>query len=164
MTFLPQDLADHNDVLKLDHSDPTTAVISVPLHGQAQSGPNIGGGPRASTLAPHRRANAISTLKVSNTGTGTLTVSALSSNNAHFVVIAPAVPFMMTSDAPPVIVVVGFIPRDDREQLGRLSITSNDPDLPTVPITLEGRGRGGVPNITVNQSTLNFGSVCVGQK
>src|SRR5262245_2475002 len=41
VTFLSQDLAPHNDVLKLHHSDPNTAIISVPLHGQAQGGPNI---------------------------------------------------------------------------------------------------------------------------
>jgi hypothetical protein len=164
VTFLPQDLADHNDALKLDHNDPNAGIISVPLHGRAQGGPNIAVDPIALSFGEVTvNQSAFRTLRVRNTGTSALTVSALSSTNALFSVLAPTVPFMVTPDAPPVIVVVLFSPTIDGAQSGQLGITSDDSDPAPFPLTLQGTGIGGVPNIAMGQSTFNFDSVCIGQ-
>jgi hypothetical protein len=166
VTFRSQDLADHNDALKLDHNDPNAAMISVPLHGRAQGGPNIVAEPTALSFGDVTvEHSGFRTLTVRNTGTSDLTVSALSSTNAlQFSVIAPTtVPFTVTPDATPFPVTVLFSPTFDGVHTGRLDITSNDPDLATVPITLHGTGRGGVPNFAEGQGgLLDFGSVCVG--
>ena len=164
VTFLSQDLADHTDVLRLDHNDPNAASISVPLHGRAQGGPNIVVDATALAFGDVTVGhNAFRTLTVGNTGTSALTVSALSSTNPLFRVIAPAVPFTVPPDATPFPVTVLFRPTFDGVHTGQLGITSNDPDLATVVITLQGTGTGGVPNFAEGQGgLLDFGSICVG--
>jgi urease beta subunit len=52
---------------------------------------------------------------------------------------------------------VGFAPTDGGTQSATLVIPSNDPDQPTVTVTLSGTGRG--PEIAAAPLALEFGSV-----
>jgi hypothetical protein len=104
-------------------------------------------------------------LTVHNIGTGDLAVTSLTSNNESFSVVPPPVcsPDCFTvAPGGQHSVTVRFRPPAPGEQLGRLTIASNDPDESPRTIDLKGVGEG-VPDIEVALDPLDFGRVDVGQ-
>jgi len=99
-------------------------------------------------------------LTMRNTGNAPLTVAGFTSNNPRFSVVAPAVPLTVAPNGQQP-VTVRFSPTTAGPQTGVLSIASNDPDEPTVPIQLQGLGIA--PDINVVPTSLDFGSVIRGQ-
>jgi hypothetical protein len=100
-------------------------------------------------------------LNVRNVGGGPLTVSAITSNNPLFSLVSPAVPFTVAPGGEQS-VTVRFMPAAGGAQQGALSIINNDVDEAMVIVQLRGEGVTG-PEIDVSPTTLDFGSVSVGQ-
>jgi len=102
----------------------------------------------------------IQQLTVKNTGSTLLTVNSMVivSGSPHFNVVSSTGPINPNSQRR---VDVHFAPKAAGVQTGALSITSNDPDEPTITVQLQGTGLA--PKIDVTPSALNFGNVTVGQ-
>ncbi|RMF92421.1 MAG: choice-of-anchor D domain-containing protein, partial [Nitrospinota bacterium] len=103
---------------------------------------------------------------ISNVGTADLTVTGLNiTGSADFTLntAAPATPFTVAPGAS-VDVPVDYHPADVGDDTGTLEITSDDPDEPTVSVSLTGTGvpPAGQCDIDVNPLALDFGSVQVG--
>jgi MYXO-CTERM domain-containing protein len=97
-------------------------------------------------------------LRISNTGTGPLTLSMLS-------IVGPdASAFIMTSPGLPVVlqpgnftdVAVAFTPDSVRAFAAQLSIISNQPNMPSVSVPLSGTGVGSSV-VRISPSSINFG-------
>lgn len=101
------------------------------------------------------------TLTVQNVGTAPLTVTGIASESFVFTLSGALVPFTLSSQASQTIT-VRYTPPDRSEHTGRLTITSNDPERPTVLVALTGRGARG-PGIRATPDSLDFGSVAVGE-
>ncbi|MGE0127072.1 MAG: choice-of-anchor D domain-containing protein [Blastocatellales bacterium] len=78
-------------------------------------------------------------LTVSNTGNAPLTVNSITSDNPRFSVTSPATPFTVPVGAT-TSVTVRFTPSSESAQTGTLSFVSNDPNRPSINVTLEGIG------------------------
>ena len=76
---------------------------------------------------------------IDNDGLQTLTVSDLTTTNATFSVVSPAVPFDVTPGGSQA-VTVRFSPTAEQVETGDLQITSNDPDEGLVTVSLDGEG------------------------
>ena len=104
------------------------------------------------------------TLVVNNTGSAALTVNALNTA-APFSVVSPATPFSIAGGGS-ASVTIRFAPASANVFSGGLTISSNDPAKPSVPVTLAGTGSvasTGSPAIGVSTKSLSFGTVGVGQ-
>jgi hypothetical protein len=102
-------------------------------------------------------------LTVRNTGSATLNVSPIGSDNARFSTVPPAVSFAVAAGGEQT-VTVRFAPTFAGAQTGTLSINSNDPDEPTVPVRLQGIDSVPVPDIGVGPTALDFGTLILGQE
>jgi uncharacterized protein (TIGR03437 family) len=72
-----------------------------------------------------------------NTGTGTLTINALTSSNPRFTIVSPATPFNIATGAQQA-VTVRFSPITTTPQKGSLTFSSNDPNRPALQVALLG--------------------------
>lgn len=79
------------------------------------------------------------TVEVRNTGTANLQVSGLSTNNAAYSVVSPAMPATV-APGNAITVTVRFAPTAEQPESGDLTITSDDADAPTVAVALSGTG------------------------
>ena len=160
--FSPTAVGTQSGVLSIASNDPDAATIAIQLQGSGVGVPSISVAPDLLDFGRVDVGQSLDkALMVRNTGTAALSVTGITSDNPRFSVVAPAVPFTLEPNGERV-VTVRFSPPAPGEQLGRLSIASNDPDESPRTIDLKGVGEG-VPNIAVDQSILNFGSVCIGQ-
>lgn len=78
---------------------------------------------------------------VSNTGTGDLVISAVSSSNARFTHVTPALPLTIPAGQFSQLF-IRFSPLAAGAQNGTLTITSNDPDESSVQVSVSGTGTG----------------------
>lgn len=99
---------------------------------------------------------------ISNTGTAPLNVTAATVTNTAFTWTGPAIPFTLAAGAQAV-GAVWFAPSAAGAQSGSLTIASTDPAHPSLSAALTGTGAAAVPKLTVDQTSLAFGSVPVGQ-
>jgi Abnormal spindle-like microcephaly-assoc'd, ASPM-SPD-2-Hydin len=102
---------------------------------------------------------------VRNTGTATLTVSAIArctGTSAEFTFTPPAVPFDVLPGAS-ASVGVTYSPADLGTDSGCINFSSNDPASPTVSLGVTGTGVAQqVPAIAVSPTSLDFGTVTIG--
>ncbi|MFQ6007512.1 MAG: choice-of-anchor D domain-containing protein, partial [Candidatus Zixiibacteriota bacterium] len=103
-------------------------------------------------------ASTVETLIVSNIGTDSLTVSDISSNEADYTVDITSFGLNYGASQP---VVITFTPSSPSVITGTLTITSDDPDEPTVTVALVGEGLL-PPDISVTPDSL-VDSLFVGQ-
>ena len=105
------------------------------------------------------------TTAVTNTGTATLTVSAIApctGTSAEFTFTSPAVPFTV-SPGGSASVAVTYTPTDLGTDSGCIAFSSNDPASPTVSLGVSGTGVAQpFPAIAVSPLSLDFGTVTVG--
>jgi hypothetical protein len=164
--FSPTAVGTQSGVLSIASNDPAESPRTIDLKGVGEGVPNISVAPDPLDFGRVDVGQSLDkALMVRNTGTGTLSVTALSTTNARFSVVPPPVcsPDCFTvAPGSQHSVTVRFSPTAEGAQSGQLGITSNDPDPAPFPLTVQGTGKG-VPNIAVDQSILNFGSVCIGQ-
>ena len=106
------------------------------------------------------------TTTITNNGTAVLNVTALnlSGSNEFALGAAPATPFTVAPNASATVDVV-YTPIDNGADTGSLAIVSDDPDSPTVTVSLTGTGNVVVPdacNFAVAPAALDFGVVDIG--
>jgi photosystem II stability/assembly factor-like uncharacterized protein len=94
-----------------------------------------------------------------NDGNALLQVSSIASNSSQFVIPQK----YNVQPGSMVEITVRFTPTSAGTKAGTITITSNDPDEPTTPVSVQGIGVQTVPDIRVVPTALNFGSVNVGQ-
>jgi subtilisin len=97
------------------------------------------------------------TLTVRNTGTAPLNVTNLTSSNARFSV-TTATSFTVAPGGQQQ-VTVRFSPNAGGTQTGTLTIASNDPNRPTVSVSLSGEGAPACPTITLSPAALPSGTI-----
>ena len=90
-------------------------------------------------------------LTISNAGNGVLDVTGISSDNAAFVADTNSV---MVAPFSSVMVDITFTPPSVEEFTATLTISSSDPDQPTVDVSLSGNGTD-VPSIALNPEEIN---------
>ncbi len=108
--------------------------------------------------------SASQTINIKNDGSANLSVTGLSlagSNSAEFGVVGPS-SFVLTPGASQN-VQVDFTPGSVGSNSASLSIASDDPDEPSVQVSLQGAGALLEPDIAVTPASHNFGSVAVTQ-
>lgn len=97
------------------------------------------------------------TVTARNTGTGTLTVSALTSSNPRFTVVSPATPFNLAAGAQQA-VTVRFTPTTTNPEKGGLTFNSNDPNKARLRVSL----LGGAAACTFTLSAREFSFAATG--
>lgn len=103
------------------------------------------------------------TVTIRNSGSAALTVNSISNSNARFSVTSPATPFTVAAGGQQT-VSVRFAPTGVGAQTGNLTLASNDRSRASVSVTLAGNGvTAAVPTIDVTPTSLDFGTVAVGQ-
>lgn len=103
------------------------------------------------------------TVTLSNSGTATLTVSSIVSSSGNFTI--PTTVAQVTAGGQQS-VTVRFAPQVAGAVSATLTIASNDPDRPTVTVSLSGTGQAPVVStsrIDVTPARLDFGTVAVGK-
>jgi len=106
------------------------------------------------------------TTTITNNGTAVLNVTALnlSGSNEFALGTAPNTPFTVAPNGSETVDVV-YTPVDNGADTGSLAIVSDDPDSPTVTVTLTGTGNVVVAdacNFTVAPAALGFGNTDIG--
>ncbi|MBI3951626.1 MAG: choice-of-anchor D domain-containing protein, partial [Acidobacteria bacterium] len=164
--FSPNAAGSQTGTLSIASNDPDEATVNVSLvgNGVPPPAPDIDVTPTSLDFGNVTLGQSSNlTLTVRNLGNATLTVNSITSSNSQFFVASPALPFTVTAGAS-VTVTVSFKPFATDAQTGTLSINSNDPDESTVNVSLTGRGvQPPAPDIDVTPTSLDFGSVTVGQ-
>ncbi|MBI1765090.1 MAG: choice-of-anchor D domain-containing protein [Acidobacteria bacterium] len=102
-------------------------------------------------------ASADRTLSVLNTGAQTLQVTGLTLNNAQFKLTSSATTFTIAPNAQQN-VVLRFTPTANGAQTGTLTLASNDPNRPTLSVSLNGFG-GVQPLVALTSSTAQTGTI-----
>jgi uncharacterized protein (TIGR03437 family) len=96
-------------------------------------------------------------LVVSNAGGQTLQVTGITSNNAQFRLIAPSGAFAIPANGQQT-VVLRFTPTANGAQTATLTLNSNDPNRPSLPVALNGFG-GTLPTVALNSGVARNGSI-----
>ena len=119
-------------------NDPDEPVDTVFAHLHVTGAPDIAVTPDSLDYGSlFIGASATDTVVVENTGTDLLVVSDVSSNNADF---EPDTTSFTLNPGEEIVIPVTFTPSTATTIAGLLTISSNDPDMPTVTVVLQGQG------------------------
>lgn len=158
VTFMPVNVALQTGKLRIESNDQFLPVVEVDLQGTGIVAPNILLSTTQISFGNVEIGKTIKkTFQIFNSGVSTLNVSNVVTNNSKFSVIpsnASIVPNGTVSFE------VSFTPLDTTTVLGKISITSNDPDSPASYINLQGTGL--TSSIEIEQQNLSFGNVSIG--
>jgi hypothetical protein len=134
---------EQNGTLSIVSNDPDQPTFNVPMIGAGlQIGaPNIQVEPAVMNFGIVSFNGTTTTAIVRNLGNAPLAVSSITSNLALFSVISPTGPFTVPAGGQQ-IVTVRFLPNQTGTRTAILTVNSNDPDQPAVPINATGVGRG----------------------
>lgn len=129
---------DYDALILVNSNDPTDPVVTVPAHLHVTGAPDIAVSPAALDFGPvFITASKTLPLLVSNEGTDLLTVSDIASDNPLFTV-DPTNFSLDPGDEQ--IVQVTFTPVNPVVSAGTLTVSSDDPDEPTITVALQGEG------------------------
>ncbi len=167
VVFAPSQATTSTGVIVITSNDTTNPTVSVSLTGTGIS-------TNVATIALSPNALAFGTVTVSssaslvaqvqNTGTATLTVSAISlcSGTSAAFSWSPAAPFSVAPGGAATLTVT-YSPLSAGTDTGCLALESNDLTNPSVQLTVSGTGVApGAPVIALDPASLDFGSVVVG--
>lgn len=104
--------------------------------------------------------SAAQTVTVSNTGTGNLTISNITSDNSQFTFTSAALPITLPAGGSTNVDVV-FSPTSLGPQSGNIIFTHDAPGSPT-SLPVQGVGADAGPTFAVSPASVNFGNVSVG--
>ena len=142
----------HQAEITLSSNDPIQPVLQVPVNLTVTSAPGISVSPGSLDFGElFLLASTTLTLVVQNVGTELLSISDIPGSLPDFIATPPS--FNITPGSSQ-LVIVTFAPVATGARNATLSISSNDPTDPVVPITVSGIGNAG-PDITLNTSTLD---------
>lgn len=163
LAYTPSNVGADSGSLQIVSDDPVNPSVNVTLSGTGNPVPaviNI-------TLTPATlafgavRVGQTATLSASigNTGGATGTVTALGVTGADFAPTGPATPFTVAPGAS-ISVPVTYTPSAVGNGIGTLALTSNDPNHPTLNVSLTGNGVA--PHIGVTPLAADFGTLTIG--
>ena len=166
VTFTPDSPEPVLGHLTISSNDPDEGVLSVTLTGRGIS-EGVADIQLSAVQHDYRfvmlESSADWVLDIENTGSTTLTVQSITSNNTDFVITSPASFPELVSPGDHLYVVVTFTPSTLGAITGMLSIQSNDPDESLLEVSLSGRGvMAPLPDIDVSDDTFHFGEVIIG--
>ncbi|HFE64530.1 MAG TPA: choice-of-anchor D domain-containing protein, partial [Caldithrix sp.] len=155
LTFDPTGLlgGDYHAKIKTNSNDPTNPQVKVGAHMFVQAEPDIAVSPDSllfQTILVGATDSLV--LTVFNNGAGVLNITSMVSSNPAFVLGGPVpsqVAPLSSED-----VMVYFIPLVPGVEIGTLTITSDDPDTPTLDVYMEGQGNE-APVIAVTPDTFD---------
>src|SRR5579883_282912 len=103
------------------------------------------------------------TFSISNSGTGPLRITAITSTDPQFQVVAPLTPtIVMAGESADLI--IRFTPSASTAVTAQLRIESNDATQPVLTVALHGTGVDSAgPEMAVDQTSVDFGSTLQGQ-
>jgi hypothetical protein len=161
VTYTPVDVGADSGTLDIASNDPDEPVVSVTLNGADEPVPDIDVDPLIVDFGNVVQGNVeTEDVTVSNLGTATLTVSAISySGSADFNWMAASLPGLIPAGASRTIVVT-YVPSDEVVDTGTITIASDDPDEPSVDVTLAGQPAP-TPDIDVDPWVHDYGDVKV---
>jgi hypothetical protein len=170
VTYQPLDAGTDNGALVISSNDPNEQTVSVTLSGtgNAVPSPNIVINPATLTFGSVLigDSSAQDTV-IQNLGTAALVVNAISpagGTSTEFSFTAPGTPFSIPAGGNQTVTVT-YQPLDAGTDNGTLVISSDDPDEPTVSVTLSANGDAvPTPDIDISSSTLGFTAVMVGKE
>jgi hypothetical protein len=160
VTFRPTSVGLASGTLTLTTDDPASPSVSIPLSGTGVK-PVLGvsttsldfGERLVGTTSPTQR------VTVSNTGSGSLTVTGLSVTSGPFTLSPTSAPFTLAPNATRELS-VSFSPTSVGAFSSTLTLTSDDPDRSTVSITLAGTAVN--PDLELSPTRLVFNASNVG--
>ena len=168
LRFAPQISGPASDTLTLATDDPAKPKVTVALTGTATGGTP---GPAISVAPTSLDFGSVGSgqtkdlaLTVRNTGTAVLNVSAAKTGSTSFTWVSPLTPFTVAAGSQST-VIVRFAPTTTDSFSSAVVITSDDPANGSLSVPLSGIGTSvtGAPSIVLNPSSLDFGTVTVGQ-
>ncbi len=140
----------------------TAARMTVTYTNIAPAGPQLTLSPASLNFGPVAvgSSSAAQTVTVSNTGTGNLTISNISSDNPQFTFTSAALPITLSAGGSTTVDVV-FSPTSLGNQSGNIIFTHDAPGSPT-SLPVQGVGADAGPTFAVSPASVNFGNVSVG--
>ncbi len=159
--FSPTSVGQQQASLTIESNDASQPTLAVPLSGTGLGVAQIAVEPASigfGTVTLGQSGEAA--LTVRNTGTGDLSVTGVQSSDPAFSV-SDDTAFDLAPDASRELT-VQFSPSSVGEQQATLTIESNDASQPTLAVPLSGTGIG-VPQIAVEPTSIDFGTVVLGQ-
>lgn len=164
VNFKPTAAGAASGALQVVTDDPAAAMTSVALSGSGTAvttTPSINVNPTSLAFGSVNVGGTKSmTATIQNTGTASLTVSALTMSGDTAFTASPAAPLTVAAGASATVTVT-YAPKSAGASAGAaLQISSNDLAKPTVSVTLS--GSGAQSQIAVSPASLAFGSVNVG--
>ena len=162
VTFSPNQDGDYSAELTISTNDTTNSTITVSLTGTGfVLYPDIEVDPLALDFGAVTVGETINkNIVVSNNGDAVLNVTNIESSNIAFTVNITSFDLNVGEDTT---VVVSFSPTEAEGYTGELTITSNDPNEGTTVVSLAGSGVIYYPDIDVDHTSLDFGTVTVGE-
>lgn len=140
----------------------TSARMTVTYTNIAPAGPQLSLSPASLNFGPVAvgSSSAAQTVTVSNSGTGTLNITNITSDNTQFTFTSAALPISLTAGASTTVDVV-FSPTALGNQSGNIVFTHDAPGSPT-SLPVQGVGADAGPTFAVSPASVNFGNVSVG--
>ena len=162
VTYAPVDAGADSALLEIPSNDPDENPVHVTLSGAEDPVPDIDVDPLHVDFGTvDIGQGTLETVTVSNVGGATLTVSSVSlSGSNDFGWSSANLPGTVAPGGSRTII-VSYSPGDEVADTGTLSIASDDPDEPTVTVSLEG-AHTPYPDIDVDPPLVDFGDVAVG--
>ncbi|NJO14636.1 MAG: choice-of-anchor D domain-containing protein [Thioploca sp.] len=170
-TFRPQSLGTKTSVLLIPYSNgQITSELTIPLAGNS-----------VDTLIPNIQVEPVSydfediqvgsvsdyqTLKVSNTSGGSLQIGKIKfSGDKDFIILYDFCSNQKVSQSQHCSIITRFEPKKVGTKTATLSIPSNDPDTPTVTVTLNGNGiLGCSKKFSFSPNPVDFGTEVIGNQ
>jgi len=162
VTYAPVDVGADGATLSIPSNDPDEPVVYVTLNGADEPLPDIDVDPLLVNFGTVDVGQTdTDTITVSNLGTATLTVSAVTfSGSSEFTWNSISLPGTIGPGASRTIT-VAYSPLDEVADSGTITIDSDDPDEPSVVVSLAGQASPS-PDIDVDPWTVDFGDVKAG--
>lgn len=157
-TFDPETPGPRAGTITITSDDPDEGSVAVSLSGRAVPGQEVSVTPGSVAFGDRciGTTSGKEPITVSNTGTATLTVSAITNSNPTDFQLSgiPSLPRILAPGGS-FSFQVAFHPETPGPKAGTIAITSNDPDEATTMVPL--RGRSAVQDIAVRPKPLAFG-------
>ena len=165
MNYAPSDAVPASATLTVDSDDADEPQVSVAVSGTGQPGVQDVNLPATALNSGDVVVGQTwsSTVAIQNLGTADLTVSALTmGGSADFTLnTGLTLPFVVPAGRQAT-VRVDYAPSAAGAASGTMTVVSDDPVDPSLPITLDGNGVAGVADINLPVVTFDFGDVVVG--
>jgi hypothetical protein len=167
VTYQPVDIGLDNGSLVISSNDPDEATVSLSISGTGEPvpTPDINLNPATITIGSVLIGNSLSQdFIIQNLGTAALivnTISPAAGTSSEFSFTAPGTPFSIVGGGSQTVTVT-YQPVDAGTDTGSLVISSNDPDEPTVSLSMSGTGDNvPTPDINIIPTALNFNNVII---